>query len=189
MYARKNKLAAVATSGILTAVSLAASPAAAWADESGTLACQPDPYIKVAAYGSPTYSGIGSTAGKYNADTVRSTLSFALSLTTSRSTSWSVGGSASVDWGIAQIEANTNYNVTKTSETGKTVTNTMSVPGHYYGYTQPKVEYRRFTIKKYQTPGNCGPDYVTVDYGIMNAITAVPFFAECVATSACTPKP
>jgi len=50
------------------------------------------------------------------------------------------------------------------------------------------VEYRSFHIYAVDTTLTCG-QVVTFDYGYIDIITSYPFFAECTATSACTPKP
>lgn len=98
------------------------------------------------------------------------------------------GASASVGWGIAKVEASFRYDVTTTTSTGRTITDVLSVPGQHYGYAQPKVEYRQFHIYDQQTNANCSTS-VTHDYGYLNAITTYPFFAECVSTGPCTPRP
>ena len=153
----------------------------------GTNGCAPSTVRKVVQTGI-YYSSIGSAAGKYNPSTVTSTLSYSLSKTTQRSTALQVGASMTLTWAVAQVEANTSYTVTNTTTTGSTVTDTLSVPSHYYGYDQPKVEYRTYHIYDRETNPDC--TYSTGnDYGYVNAITAYPFFSACVATSACTPKP
>jgi hypothetical protein len=168
---------------------MALTPGAAFAGGPSPMACSPEPYDKVTPTGSPFYASEGVAAGKRNGSTTTSTLSVSLSLTTARSTSWSTGGSITIEAGIAKIEAHTSYDVTKTTSVNKTVTDTVAVPGGYYGYAQPKAEYRRFILQRMRTPGNCGPDVVDTNYGTLSAIVANPFFAECVAKSACTPKP
>jgi len=153
-----------------------------------TESCPIEYWYEVHQSGSPWYASIGSAAGKYNASTASSTLTIALSQTTQRSTKWAVSAGASLSWGIAKVEASTSYDVTNTTSTGVTVTDQVVVPGHYYGYAQPKVEYRRFHITYMSDTPQCGVRTVK-DYGYLDAITAYPFFAECVATTACTPKP
>ncbi|GAB2479092.1 hypothetical protein GCM10027265_32580 [Jatrophihabitans fulvus] len=165
--------------GSTAIVAVGAAPASA--------ACAPDPGTAVKQTGI-SYLSTGSAAGKRNGSTQTSTLSVSLSLTKTQSSAWQVGGGASVDFGVAKVEANTNYTVTRTTAVNKTVTDTVSVPGHYYGYAQPKAEVRTFHIYNYETTPQCGYA-VTHDYGYFDAITAAPFFAECVATSPCTPKP
>jgi hypothetical protein len=182
----KRSCAVAATLIVSAAAGILIAPASASAATPD--GCVSDTFNEVTQEGSPTYSSTGSAAGKYNASTSTSTLSYSLTTTTSRSTSWSTGGSATISWGVGQVQANTSYTVTTSTSTGKTYTDTLSVPGHDYGYTQPKVEYRDFDISEYQTTGSCTTSKVK-DYGILHAITASPFFSECVASSACTPKP
>ncbi|WP_307054257.1 hypothetical protein [Streptomyces achromogenes] len=111
-----------------------------------------------------------------------------MTTTTARASSWHGSGGLSFDWGIVKIEGETGHDVTKTTSTGKTVSNTLNVPGHYYGYTTPKVERRHFDIDKYEETPACKPRHLAKS-GWSDAITAYPFFSECVGTSACTPKP
>jgi len=171
----------------VTMVAVAAAPASA-ANVRPQAACDPIFFYQVDRVGNPWYSSIGSAVGKYNSSTSTSTLSITLSQTTSRSTAWEVSGSVSVGWGIAKIEASTSYTVTNTTSTGVSVTDTISVAGHHYGYAQPKVEYRKFHIRYMQGLANCNV-VTNTDYGYMDAITAYPFFSECTATAACTPTP
>src|SRR4051812_49878404 len=112
MHSFKNKITAYAIGGILATVSVTVIPGAAFADGATPLACTPDPYDRVTPTGSSTYSSEGVAAGKHNASSSTSTLSVSLSLTTSRATDWSVGGSISIDSAIAKVEANTSYSVT-----------------------------------------------------------------------------
>jgi hypothetical protein len=163
-------------------------PAAASAATAHPDGCAPDTYVVVSTVGGPSYSSTGSAAGKYNGGTAASTLALALATTTQRATNWEVSGGATVGWGILQVEAKYSYNITTTTIKLRTVTDTLQVPGHYYGYAQPKVEYRNFSIEEHQTTPQCG-DSTIADYGILHAITADPFFSECTATAACTPKP
>ena len=111
-----------------------------------------------------------------------------MSQTTQRSTAWSIGASAELGWGIAKVEANTSYSVTNTTATGRTVTDPVNVPGRSYGFAQPKVEYRTFHIYEMKIIPNCRKVTGT-DWGYLRAITAYPFFSECVAKVACTPRP
>jgi len=150
--------------------------------------CAPQDRTRVVQSGTPTYAATGAAAGKYNASSSQATLHYTLSMTTARSTSWTGTAKVSVSWGIAQVEGSTSYNVTKTTTTGESVTDDLPVPGHSYGYDQPKVEYRTFHIYAQELLPACTWT-TTVDYGYLRAITAVPFFSSCVATSACTPKP
>jgi hypothetical protein len=154
----------------------------------GPTSCAPNERTLVRSSGSPTYAAIGPAAGKYNAGPTTGALSVSITTTTSRSTGWTTGASASVGWGIAKVEASYSYTVTSTTSSGRTVTDSIAVPGHNYGYAQPKVEYRRFHIYDVQTNADCSTS-VTHDYGYLNAITSYPFFSECVSTAPCTPRP
>lgn len=150
--------------------------------------CAPQSRTRVVQSGTPTYAAIGAAPGKYNSSSVTSTLHYTLSVTTSRSTSWTATAKASVSWGIGQVEGSTSYNVTKTTATGFSVTDDLPVPAHRYGYDQPKVEYRTFHIYQQDLMPDCTWS-TSLDYGYLRAITTVPFFSSCVYTSACTPKP
>jgi hypothetical protein len=171
-------------------VGLTAFPAAgaqAAAREPGVIrSCPPDPWISVEYTGIHGYNSIGSAVGKHAASSGR--LSYKMSVTKKRRTSWAIGGSATVSWGISQVEAHTSYSVTKVTRTGWTAQDTMYVPRHHYGYMEPKTEYREFHIMKEQYSGKCNV-IVVKDYGVLKAITAYPFFSECVATNPCTPRP
>ena len=169
----------------MSAVALA-GPAQAGVDPLAP--CDPYNWIRVDRVGSAWYSSIGSAAGKFNASSTTSKLSITLSQTVSRSTTLEAGASMSVGWGIAQVEASFSYSVTQSTSTGVSVTDEVNVPGRHYGYAQPKVEYRRFHVRKMQNNANCSVT-TAKDYGYIRAITAYPFFAECVATSPCTPRP
>ncbi|MFD7880011.1 hypothetical protein ACFV5G_39060 [Streptomyces sp. NPDC059766] len=177
----------VATTALLVGASVAIPAAASAAANAPQRNCGTDSFITIEKYGTPYYRNIGSTAGKYNAGAT-STLKYALKTTTSRSTSWTVGGSASVSWGIGKVEAKFDHNVTKTTTKGITVTDTLKVQSKNYGYVTPKVEYRRFNIRKEHYGANCRV-VVNKDYGVIDVIWTNPFFAECVAKHPCTPKP
>ncbi|MGX9886449.1 hypothetical protein [Streptomyces sp. NPDC002276] len=176
----------VATTVLLAGASLAAP--AAYASTNAPMGCDTDPFISISAYGTHYYKPIGSTAGKYNGSSSSETLTYALTTTVSRSTSWTVGGSASVGWGIGKVEAKFDHNVTKTTTKGVTVTDTLNVPGKRYGYVTPKVEFRRFNIRKEHYGANCKV-VVNKDYGVIDVIWTYPFFSECTGKHACTPKP
>ena len=149
--------------------------------------CPADPHIVVQWTGYVGWASIGAAAGKQAART--GSLSVALHFTQQRSTSWVINGGASLGWGIFQVDAHTSYSVVKTSETGITVIDTiLKVPGGYFAYIQPKVEYRNFDIRKEQYNGHC-VTIVVKDYGILHAITTYPFYSECVARTPCTPRP
>jgi hypothetical protein len=163
-----------------------AAPTAAGAAVTAPSHCPPETNVVVREEGSPRYATLASSAGKYNASSTPSNMQYALTTTTERSTTWSIGGTASVSWGIAKIEASTRYDVTDKVGTGRTVTDILNVPGRSYGYVTPTVEYRYFHIVKETDTPKCTTK-VTQDYGVVEAITAVPFFRECVAKGPCTP--
>lgn len=94
-----------------------------------------------------------------------------------------------MDWGIAQVEAKTSAEGTKTTTVGRTITDTLSVPGKHYGYVTPKVEYRRFNIRQEHYVGSTCRVVVDKDYGVFDVIAAYPFCSECIGRSSCTPKP
>jgi hypothetical protein len=64
----------------------------------------------------------------------------------------------------------------------------MNVAGHHYGYAQPKAEKRTFHIYDWVEEKSCHIAVIK-DYGYFKAITAYPFYSECVSTAPCTPKP
>jgi hypothetical protein len=197
MYSRK-RLSVIAVSTLISASVLAgASAVPALAGTPGPLGtpdvprhCIANTFIQVDDLGVSGHSPIGSEIGKYNSGSKTERLSLSRTVTEQRQTAWSVGGSASIGWGIVQIQAQTSYNVTRTTTTGWTATDTMNVPGHRYGYMTPKVEYRNFDIWKGQYTYNCGVVEVK-DYGIMKAIVVVPIFSECTTRTdgGCTPAP
>ncbi|MEW2297501.1 hypothetical protein ABZ719_33175 [Streptomyces sp. NPDC006743] len=166
--------------GLLLAPSAAAS-------EASPQGCPPDVWYKVVSSGA-SYEAIGSTAGKYNASSTSAILRYDLTTTKSKQTTWSAELGGSVDFGVGQVEAKTKYDVTKATTSGKTVSNTLNVPGKSYGYTTPKIERRKFTIEKYQDTANCDARFLG-NMGSLGGITAYPFFSECTAKGACTPKP
>lgn len=184
------RLALLATGVVAVAgaaVGVAPQPASAAPVRPSGL-CSSGPAYRVVKQTRVSYRSMGTASGKYNASSNTSTLSLSLSLTKSRSSAWEGGATASVSFGIAQVEAHTSYTVTKTTTINKTSTDTVSVPGHYYGYAQPKAEYRTYHVYNAITNNNC-VEVIVKNYGYFDAITAAPFFAECVAKSACTPKP
>lgn len=136
----------------------------------------------------PYYKPIAPTVGKYNASPSSSNLKYDITTTTSRSTSWTVGGSASVGWGIGKVEGKFDHTVTKQTTRGRTVTDFLNVPGKRYGYVTPKVEYRRFNIRKERYRPNCTVAVIK-DYGVIDTIWTYPFFSECVSRHSCTPRP
>lgn len=163
------QMLAGSASAVLVVAGLAlVAPSAASAAPSS---CAPNERTVVAAYGSPTYAAIGSAAGKDNGASSTGPLSVQVSFTTSRSTGWTASASASVGWGIAEVEASTSYSVTSTTSTGRSVIDVVSVAAHHYSYAQPKAEYRKFHIYDVETNPNCTTS-VTHDYGYLNAITS-----------------
>ena len=134
-----------------------------------------------------SYRTIGSAAGEHNAGSSTVPFTYSQSTSTSASTSVSAGASFGVDAGIASLKSELKVSVTKSYTKGKTVTGHLNIPAHDYGYLQPKAEFTKFTRYRSQTTPQCGS--TTTNVGSLTGITAVPFFASCVATSVCTPKP
>ncbi|MDX3531338.1 hypothetical protein P1P75_34350 [Streptomyces sp. ID05-39B] len=175
-----------AAGAVMMGAGLMMAPSAA-ADETGTQSCPPDVWYKVVSSGA-SYEAVGSTAGKYNSSSTASILRYDLTTTRSKQTSWGAEAGGSVSWGIWQVEAKTSFDITNSTTSGKTVSNTINVPGRSYGYTTPKVERRKFTVEKWQDTPGCGARFLG-NMGTLSGITAYPFFSECTARSACTPKP
>ncbi|MCH0561524.1 hypothetical protein [Streptomyces sp. MUM 16J] len=159
----------------------------ATAAESIPQGCPPDVWYKVVSSGA-SYEAIGSTAGKYNASPTSAILRYDLTTSKSKQTTWSAELGGSLDFGVGQVESKTKYDITKSTTRGKTVSNTINVPAKRYGYTTPKIERRKFTIEKWQDTARCGARFLG-NVGTPGGITAYPFFSECTAKSACTPKP
>jgi hypothetical protein len=187
--------AALASAATILAIGLFAAPAASAAStpehHQATVhpqGCPPDTWVEVDDNGVSGYDSIGSAVGKYNGSPSSGTLNYAMNVTSTRSTYWSVGGSASVSWGIGQVQANYSYSVTTTTTSGWTATDSMTVPAGQYGYIQPKVEYHSFHIWEAQQTAGCGTRDVN-DYGTLQAIVVYPFFSECTSTGPCTPNP
>jgi hypothetical protein len=151
------------------------------------LRCDPETFYRVTGGGYAQYKSWGPAAGKYNGGRSARDLTYSITSTTKRSSSIEVGGTISLDVSIANIELNTSYTVTKEASTDKTVTDSLSVPSHYYGYVQPKVEYRDFDVTHVRRGANCHETILAES--MVHAITAVPFWSECIGTSPCTPKP
>ncbi|OEJ41080.1 hypothetical protein AR457_10920 [Streptomyces agglomeratus] len=152
--------------------------------------CQPFTYYKVTKYGSASYKPRGPIVSNYNSSSHKSTLTYAIETTQARETTWAAELGGSVSWGIGQVEAKTSYDVTKKVSRGVTVTNRMSVDSRKRGYTQPMVEYRKFSIDKWRELGNCRQDRIGT-VGRLKAITSHLHFAECQTRSSdgCRPKP
>jgi hypothetical protein len=112
---RRARLAGVvATTIIVGLIVLPTAGARAAMQEAGH--CNPDPWISVEYIGVHGYNPIGATTGKRAARS--GSLTLAVRITKKRKTTWVVGGSATVSWGIAQVEAHTSYSVTKVTKTG-----------------------------------------------------------------------
>ncbi|MER6422596.1 hypothetical protein [Streptomyces sp. NPDC001137] len=188
---KKRTLYSVATSAALIAGSFAIVPATATAAAARPSShCEPFTYYEVSKLSGGSYAARGPVRSKYNSSSHPSTLTIAETTSTTRSSGWSVEGGASVSWGIAEVNAKTNYTVTKTAAAGVTVTDTMTVDPHKRGYAQPLVEYHRFSIEKWRQAGDCSQVPVK-SMGVLNAITSSEHWAECQTTSTdgCTPKP
>ncbi|MFE0106283.1 hypothetical protein [Streptomyces sp. NPDC059009] len=131
------------------------------------------------------HKGVGPKVGMQT-QRYKDKLKYAKKLSTSRSTSWTFGGSASVSWGIGKIEAKTDYNVTKKTTTGYTVTATLTIPKKSYGAIQPKARYQKFSIKRYISDEACHTR-VLKNYGTMGAIVDPVDFRTCVSRRHCSP--
>lgn len=114
--------------------------------------------------GAPYYQTTGKTAGKYNASSSASTLSYSVKISTTHKSGWTFGGGLSVKAAVVTINGNTSYDTSTSNTTGITVTDSLKVSGKHYGYVTPKAEFRKFHILKQH-------------------------FSECVSKNACTPKP
>ncbi|MDI6106024.1 hypothetical protein QLQ12_46410 [Actinoplanes sp. NEAU-A12] len=173
---------------LMGAALIASSCLAAMVSTSPAMAaCPTQKYVKVTNVGGPTHESIGTRVGKRNGSSVTSTLSIALTATKEKSTAWSVGGGASVGWGIATIEAKTNYEVSEKVARGQTWTNTIQVPAGQYGYSEPKVTFQKFSIDEWQEAPNCSQRHLRT-IGVIRGILGVTF-SECVGREVCTPRP
>ncbi|MGW1930088.1 hypothetical protein [Streptomyces sp. NPDC001919] len=173
-------------SSLTLGLGLLLAPSAA-ADVRGPEACPPDVWNKVVSF-APTYEAIGNTAGKRNASSTTAILRYDLTTTTTKQTTWGVELGGSVSFGIAEVEAKTSFEITNSTAKGVGFSNTMNVPGGKYGYTTPKIERRKFVVERWQDTASCGARKLG-NVGTLRGITAYPFYSECVASSACTPKP
>lgn len=172
----------------IAALMLAWGPVfAASSAQASTTGCVPETWTEVDQTGL-YYSSTGSAVGAYNASPTASMLTMTMSRTIQRSTALQAGASMSLSWAIAKVEANFSVTVTNSTTNTSSVAHAISVPGHYYGYQQPKVEYRTYHVYDRKVIANCSTVAGT-NYGYVNAIVTYPFYATCVATSACTPKP
>jgi hypothetical protein len=150
--------------------------------------CEPASWIKVYAAGGKTFQPLASPAGKYNPASVSSTLQYTMTTQKSASSTVEIGAKMNVKWGIAEVEAHTNYSATLSVSASRSVTDTLVVPGRHRGFDQPGVLRQRFHIVKMQQLTNCS-DRISYDYGIVNIIYAWPYFAACVTTaSSCSPQ-
>ncbi|MEU0091268.1 hypothetical protein [Kribbella sp. NPDC006257] len=183
MRSRSRGILAGALGCLLLPVTLAVP---AHATEQGP--CGPETYYKVAALGSTTFAAVASPAGKYNDSPSTANLSYTLTTTKTSSSSVEVGGTLTIGGAIAKVEASTSFDVTSSVSSGKSVTDTLPVPGHYRGFDQPGVLRRRFHITKWHTLTNCSESQIE-DSGTYNMIVGWPFFASCVTTApSCTPR-
>jgi hypothetical protein len=178
-----------ATTTVFALAALAAPTAAIASPLAPAARCAPDYHMVVKEIGKPTYLPLASTAGKFNASNKSSTLHYSLSTTKERSTEWASGGGAGINFGIVQIEAHTDYTVTETVARGTEVSNDLDVPAKHYGYVTPTAQVRTFWITERFYTRDC-VEKIDENFGVMKAITAVPFFKECVTKkeSGCTPK-
>lgn len=178
----RTALAATATAIISLALPLAA------AHGNGTAECGEERVINVEDLGLTEYESIGRAVGKRNGSTETSQMEREMTVTKEKETSWTYGGKAGINWGIVQVEGGTDHTVTKRTTRGERVSNTLTVPAGMYGYMEPKAEFRSFSITEGMLTRQC-TYRETKDHGVLRAITAAPFFAECVADEPCTPKP
>ncbi|MEV0907689.1 hypothetical protein [Streptomyces hokutonensis] len=94
---------------------------------------------------------------------------YTLAFSTVRQTSHTFSVGVSLEWEIKKImkikvDGSYAYNVTKSTKKDNSVSFSLPVADHYYGYVQSKVQY--------------------------HAITAYPIFASCQSKNeTCTPKP
>jgi hypothetical protein len=105
----------VALGVVMTTAVTSASPAHA---ANSPMSCPPDTWDEVYQVGGSWYGSIGSAVGKYNASGNPSTLSYALSVTETRSTTVSAGAEMSASWGIATVKANVGVAITATTNRG-----------------------------------------------------------------------
>ena len=177
-----------AVSAVVAGVALClAPPLGAGLAQASEQGCINQTWYDAVQIGTPKYEAIASAAGKYNAGPTTSNLTYTLTTTTSKSSTMSVGAGVTLSFAIAEVEAETKYSVTKSVSSGITVTDQLAVPSHNYGYDQPKIERRTFEIDQYRQGSAC--TVTKTNLGYLYGITAVPFWSQCVATTACTPKP
>ncbi|GAB2932671.1 MULTISPECIES: hypothetical protein [Streptomyces] len=185
---RRALSATFATTALVTGA-FTALPATASAADQAPMRCEGYTYSKVIKLGKPWYASRGPVVSKRNSSSSKSTLVYSIKTTKTRTTTWGGEASASVGWGIAQVEAKTKYEVAKSVAKGRTVTNRMTVDPGKRGYTQPMVEYQKFQVERWRELGNCKHDRIEI-VGILKGITSSLHFAECQTRKAsCTPKP
>lgn len=156
-------------------------------DNARPLGCINESWYDATQIGAPKYEAVGPAAGKHNASTATEELSVGLNITTSKSTTVSAGISGGVDWGIATVEAHADVSVDKTTSSGYTTNDQILVPGGKYGYATAKIERTTFEIDHYSVGNNCQQTKSMMGY--VYAITAFPFYSECIAAGRCTPTP
>ena len=188
---RLTKRRLVGAAAICLALPLAVIGTTAYAEvlpPDGLMACSPETHYTVDLV-RRYYEANGNVVGKFNSSRNSSTLSFAVTTTSSEQSSVQEGGDISLDVAIVQVKALAGKTVIKSVDEGKTVTNSMNVDGRHYGRTQAKLERSDFMVKLWREKGNCrGVELVKSTR--FSAITAWPFFAECQdTTNRCTPKP
>lgn len=181
---------AAVVASAFTAVALSVAPAGAAGSPSSPAGGCSDgkPWYKVVQVGAAAYEPIGHPLGKYNASSQTTPLEYERGTTYSKATTWEVSAGGSIGWAIATVEAKTSYSVTKSVAKNETVRNTMLIPPKKFGYMAPKIERRTFKVQEWKTVSPCQDVFIR-NMGRLKAITAHPFFSECVASSQCTPKP
>jgi hypothetical protein len=126
--------ATLATTALVTGA-FTAAPGTASAADQAPMRCEGYTYSKVIKFGKPWYASRGPVVSKRNSSSSKSTLVYSVKTTKTRTTTWGGEASASVGWGIAQVEAKTRYEVAKSVAKGRTVTNRMTVDPGKRGYT------------------------------------------------------
>jgi hypothetical protein len=153
---------------------------------SATAGCAPDP----ATYwtkSTVSYKSIGSAGGEHNSGSKAITLDYSRKTDTAVSTTVSGGAGFSITAGIAEVKADLSVSVTKSFAKSTTVTGHLSIPAHESGTLQPKAQVTKFTRYYRETTPKCTQD--VTNEGSLYGITKVPYFASCVGSDTCTPKP
>lgn len=184
----------VLTALMMGAGAMAPAASAAAAGSNSPKSCQGGAIsFTIKKAGKPYYSAIGNRVGAYNSSSSKATLNYTLAFSTVRQTSHTFSVGVSLEWEIKKImkikvDGSYAYNVTKSTKKDNSVSFSLPVAGHYYGYVQPKVQYTPFTTTKWVEKPNC--NVVKVKSNTVHAITAYPIFASCQSKSeSCTPKP